>query len=266
MKRVLILVGCLLLLLIVISTNAHENKPQQKEGSVMEKAATTIAFPLRGEWYTETSPADRVPSHGTDRFGLRYAFDFIQKDQNEASHTERSVDYLIGGIPLEKYYCFGQPVYAPFAGEVVTVKNNTSDGEKASWVHDQTSAIRHSLFFDQERDGFEAIAGNYIVIKQAAGLYAAFAHLKKDSLAVNEGEHISQGTYLGNVGHSGNSTEPHLHFQLMDSAIIESANGLPFVFSAYEKYNGQTWEIVSNQIPAAGERIRSLKENQTETR
>lgn len=30
MKRILILIGGLLLLLIVISTNAHENKPQQK--------------------------------------------------------------------------------------------------------------------------------------------------------------------------------------------------------------------------------------------
>ncbi|HBA0438693.1 TPA: M23 family peptidase, partial [Enterococcus faecium] len=39
----------------------------------MPNEATTIAFPLRGEWYTETSPADRVPSHGTNRFGLRYA-------------------------------------------------------------------------------------------------------------------------------------------------------------------------------------------------
>lgn len=106
------------------------------------------------------------------------------------------------------------------------MKNNTSDGEKASWLHDQTTAIRHSLFFDPERDGFEAIAGNYIVIKQAASIYAAFCHLQKDSIAVSEGEHIAEGTYLGNVGHSGNSTEPHLHFQLMDSAIIESANGL----------------------------------------
>ena len=34
-----------------------------REGFVMPNEATTIAFPLRGEWYTETSPADRIPSH-----------------------------------------------------------------------------------------------------------------------------------------------------------------------------------------------------------
>ena len=44
----------------------------------------------------------------------------------------------------------------------------------------------------------------------------------------------------------------------MDSAMIESANGLPLVFDTYEKYNGNTWEIIQNQFPAAGERIRSL--------
>lgn len=258
MKKVLILAGCLLFFWS-FSQLGTKNNPLQKEGFVMPNEATTIAFPLRGEWYTETSPADRVPSHGTNRFGLRYAFDFIQKDKNDRSHTANSADYLLGGIPLKNYYCFDQPVYAPFTGEVITVKNNTSDGEKASWLHDQTTAIRHSLFFDPERDGFEAIAGNYIVIKRAASIYAAFCHLQKGSIAISEGEHIAEGTYLGNVGHSGNSTEPHLHFQLMDSAIIESANGLPLVFDTYEKYNGNTWEIIQNQFPAAGERIRSLK-------
>ncbi|MGM0167353.1 hypothetical protein IGI39_002334 [Enterococcus sp. AZ135] len=258
MKRKGIFIGCLLILLLIYSRQAAQNKLLQKEGATMDNAKITIAFPLRGEWYTETSPADRVPSHGTDRFGLRYAFDFIQKDRESSSHTGQTADYFLGGIPLEKYYCFGQPIYAPFAGEIIIVENNTNDGENASWIHDQTKAIRHSLFFNPERDGFEAIAGNYVVIKQSAGVYAAFCHLQKDSIAVTAGSSIQQGAYLGNVGHSGNSTEPHLHFQLMDSAIIESANGLPFVFEAYEKYNGQRWELINNHIPAIGERIRSL--------
>lgn len=226
----------------------------------MEKAVITIDFPLRGEWYTETSPVDRVPSHGTNRFGLRYAFDFIQKDQTNASHTGRLSDYFFGGIPLDAYYCFGQPVYAPFSGEVVSVKNNTADGEKASWIHDQTKALRHSLFFSEKRDGFEAIAGNYVVIKHTHKVYAVFAHLQKDSIVVTEGQFLQTNDYLGNVGHSGNSTEPHLHFQLMDSAIIETANGLPFTFAGFEKFNGMNWTRVKNQLPAIGERLRPLEE------
>ena len=103
MKKVLILAGCLLFFWS-FSKLGTKNNPLQKEGFVMPNEATTIAFPLRGEWYTETSPADRVPSHGTNRFGLRYAFDFIQKDTNNRSHTANSADYLLGGIPLKKYY------------------------------------------------------------------------------------------------------------------------------------------------------------------
>lgn len=40
----------------------------------------TMTLPLRGEWMTPNTPGSRVPSHGTDLFGARYAYDFIQVD------------------------------------------------------------------------------------------------------------------------------------------------------------------------------------------
>nr|WP_218143234.1 M23 family metallopeptidase [Sporolactobacillus nakayamae] len=162
-------------------------------------------------------------------------------------------------MPLESYYCFGKPVYAPFSGEVVTVENSVLDGEKASWLHDQPLAIHNSLFFDSERDGFESIGGNYVLLKKKEGIYAVFCHLQKNSIVIKAGEKVQKGQLIGKVGHSGNSTEPHLHFHLMDSADIEKANGIPFVFEQYEKYNGSNWEKITNKIPAAKDRIRFLK-------
>nr|WP_232844463.1 hypothetical protein [Enterococcus innesii] len=44
----------------------------------MKEQPITIGFPLRGEWLAPTTPADKIPSHGTDRMGLRYAFDFYK--------------------------------------------------------------------------------------------------------------------------------------------------------------------------------------------
>ena len=44
----------------------------------MNQQLVTIAFPLRGEWLAPTTPAKRIPSHGTNRMGLRYVFDFLQ--------------------------------------------------------------------------------------------------------------------------------------------------------------------------------------------
>ena len=37
-------------------------------------------FPLRGEWYSPNTPGTKIPSHGTDQLGTRYAYDFIQVD------------------------------------------------------------------------------------------------------------------------------------------------------------------------------------------
>ncbi|WP_265416118.1 M23 family metallopeptidase [Enterococcus florum] len=94
------------------------------------------------------------------------------------------------------------------------------------------------------------------MIKRNRTIFAAFCHLQKDSIVVNEGDHIQQACFLGRVGHSGNSTEPHLHFQMMDSDTIKTAKGLPFVFKHYQKYDGAAWQDVTCSIPAKGELVR----------
>lgn len=229
----------------------------------MDTEKPVIEFPLRGEWFTEVSPVDHVPSHGTNRFGLRYAFDFLQVDSEKPTHPthdKKNADYFFKGIPLESYYCFGKPIYATFSGEVVAVEHNILEREKASWFHDQTLAIRNSLFFNPERDGFESVGGNYVILKKEETIYAVFCHLQKDSITVKVGENIQKGQLIGKIGHSGNSTEPHLHFHLMDSANIEIAKGIPFIFEQYEKYNGSIWETRTNEIPAAKDLVRFMKE------
>ena len=53
--------------------------------------------------------------------------------------------------------------------------------------------------------------GNYVVIKHADGLYTGYAHLSQ--LSVNQGDTVNQGQKIGNMGTTGPSTGPHLHFQ-----------------------------------------------------
>ncbi len=66
--------------------------------------------------------------------------------------------------------------------------------------------------------------------------YVLYAHLQNGSVRVAAGEKIVPGQHLGNVGHSGNSTAPHLHFQLMDQLDPWKANGIPCCFREYEMF------------------------------
>ena len=85
---------------------------------------------------------------------------------------------------------------------------------------------------------------------------AALCHLQKDSVQVTVGQYVKAGDYVGNVGHSGNSFAPHLHFQLMDSRDITKANGLPCAFREYEIFIDGLWKEVKDGVPTNRDRIR----------
>ena len=72
------------------------------------------------------------------------------------------------------------------------------------------------------------------------------------------GQAVQNGDVLGRVGHTGNSTAPHLHFQLMDSLDPMHARGVPCAFRTYEVMRNGSWERVENGIPRKVDRIRYL--------
>jgi Peptidase family M23 len=57
--------------------------------------------------------------------------------------------------------------------------------------------------------------------------YAVLAHLRRGSLRVASGQPVHAGAQVAECGNSGNSTEPHLHFQLMDHRSVPFAAGVP---------------------------------------
>ncbi len=77
----------------------------------------------------------------------------------------------------------------------------------------------------------ERLAGNYVVIDHGLGEWGFYAHLAEGSITVRTGDTVEAGQIVGRVGNTGNSEEPHLHFQLMDGPDFLSANGLPVRFS-----------------------------------
>jgi murein DD-endopeptidase MepM/ murein hydrolase activator NlpD len=54
--------------------------------------------------------------------------------------------------------------------------------------------------------------GNYIVISHGNGITTLYAHLSKR--LVKEGDKVAQGSVIGKIGSTGNSTGPHLHYEI----------------------------------------------------
>lgn len=91
-----------------------------------------------------------------------------------------------------KSYSYGQPYYAAQGGEVILAYN---DG---NW-----------------NSGF----GNYCIIDHGDGKHTLYAHSKR--LLVSKGDIVKKGQQIGEIGDTGNTTGPHLHFEVR----IKKADG-----------------------------------------
>jgi hypothetical protein len=93
---------------------------------------------------------------------------------------------------LEDYAIFGEPVYAPCGGEVVATETELPD-----LIPPDTDTVNK--------------AGNYVLLTCGDEAVILLAHLKQGSVTVRPGEWVTGGDRLGEIGNSGNTTEPHLH-------------------------------------------------------
>ena len=113
----------------------------------------------------------------------RYAYDIVCDPHNTGSSS------------LTDYGIFNAEVYAPVNGTVLAAKDDEADIQPGS-------------------DIFQSSLGNYLFLQiDETGTYVILAHLEKDSISVQTGDHITAGMPIARVGNSGTTSEPHLHLQ-----------------------------------------------------
>jgi hypothetical protein len=215
-----------------------------------------VEFPLRGEgWVAVISPADRIPSHGTDLLGQRYAFDLLRTDERRGVHDHRAgwLWTLALGVRTREYYAWGAAVHSPIDGEIVRAVDGYPERQRVHPIREAALVIRNALTFSPAR--LPVILGNHVIVRRG-DIFAGLVHLAPGSVAVTEGQSVVVGEVLGRVGHSGNSTSPHLHVQLMDAADPMVAAGLPCATRTYEVRRGTAWTTTIDGIPSRADRIR----------
>lgn len=220
-----------------------------------------VDFPLRGEWVAPNTPGSEISSHGTDMFGARYAYDFVGLDpesQEKRFYQPGLLHYLIQGVRLQDWYGWGRPIFSVAAGTVVQAEDSRPERNPVHPIRDSFLRIKNAWTFnsDQRRD-FRTLSGNFVIVETSQG-YAVYVHAQTGSIVVSAGDKVAAGQHLANVGHSGNSTAPHLHFQLMDHPDPRKAQGLPCCFRDYEVLRQGVWQPVQCGIPLETDRIRKL--------
>lgn len=203
-----------------------------------------------------TTPAARVPSHGVDLLGQRYAYDFVKVDDRPGVHVHPTSSFLantVGGRTAE-CYAWGADIRAPFDAEVVAAVDGVAERSWINPLREATRMLWNGMTFRPDR--ISSILGNHVVLR-SGDIFAGFAHLAPGTLAVDVGQSVRTGDVLGRVGHTGNSTSPHLHFQLMDSADLMEAKGIACAFAEYDVRTSDGWERVEAGIPGPRERIRN---------
>lgn len=209
-------------------TLAHRLSVSSGSQTIVETAARVqvaaptslvLEAPLRGARYIAGDGCcDSVrhvqaslPLNGQLFLAQRFAIDWEQLDEQ---------DRIYAGDPTNpaSYVIYGKSVHAVADARVITAVDGLPDTPPG--------ALPDSIPIEQAD-------GNHVVLELGDGRHALFAHLKPGSVSVRKGDLVRAGQVLGQVGTSGNSSEPHLHFQVTDTSSTLASNGLPYMLRSF---------------------------------
>jgi hypothetical protein len=199
--------------------------------SVNKNPVVVISPPLMGsDWVAANGPLNTslhrralIPINGHAYISQRFAIDWVQLNPDGKTYTGDPSDN-------KNYRAYGAEIHAVADG-VVT---QTKDGLPQNTPGAKSLAVPLSL---------ETIGGNHVIMEIGDGLYAFYAHMQPGSVRVKVGDKVRRGQVLGLLGNTGNSSEPHLHFQICDANSELGSEGLPYAFASFEMLGkGEAWK------------------------
>jgi hypothetical protein len=180
-----------------------------------------IAPPLSGEgWFNGNGCCETTPhrSFRTAADGLRFAtpetfaIDWVQVRDDRLFEGD--------GTQNEQYFAFGAEVRSATYGQVVVVRDGLPE--------ETPNNDPKNVLLEQD------FGGNHVVVRVRPGVYAFYGHMQPGSIDVRVGDQVEVRQRIGKLGNTGNSTQPHLHFELSDGPDPLTSNSLPFVIDRYE--------------------------------
>lgn len=131
-------------------------------------------------------------------YSIGSAFIVGQGNCTDGSHSDDQKYAYDFDMPI------GTPIVASRAGTVLAIEERYEDSTQVS--------------------GEE----NFVLIEHDDGTVAGYFHLTQDGALVEEGDDVALGEMIGLSGDSGDSTEPHLHFEVLE---CQDCDSLPVNFS-----------------------------------
>jgi len=212
----------------VVAQFAGYQDPMEIDGGPVVVGADLIPLgpPLKGEnWKAFAGPSP--DSHHRKTLGAfegrltgaqRFAIDFARIGPDGKPFTGK-------GSNNQDHHGWGAEVIAVADGVVAAALDGMPDG---------TPTLERSAQNSNPPD-LESAVGNWVALEVGPGRYAHYVHLQSGSLRVRAGDRVRRGQVIGLLGNSGNSTGPHLHFQVTDGPSPLGSEGVPYVFNRFSR-------------------------------
>lgn len=174
---------------------------------------TALVFPFRGNGVITQAGAANGGHRNTSG---QFALDALGATETYAVQTGAAFAIntdLVG---------FGRELIAPAAGLIVRARGDRPD-------QPVPGVSNEDFHIPEMRGGGDP--GNHVIIDHGNGEFSMMAHFMAGSLRVSNGARVTQGEIIAQLGNSGDSSAPHVHYQLQGGPMWEVATALPCRFT-----------------------------------